>query len=116
MVKLFPIALMMPMMAMMNTTNKRAILGLALPQRIIRALAELGSEARFCGGVVRDMLLGDAIALVDGAPVDVDMASPLPPAAAMKCLEAAGLRVIPSGIDHGTITVLDPPRPLLRWN
>ena len=107
MVKLFPIGLMMLM-----TANKQVILGLALPQRIIAVLGEAGVEVRFCGGVVRDMLLG--VAHLDGAPVDVDMASPLPPAEAMACLEADGLRVIPSGIGHGTITALDPAAPDIK--
>ena len=102
MVKLSPIGLMM-------TANKQVILGLALPRRIIRVLGEAGVEVRFCGGVVRDMLLDSTI-----MPVDVDMASPLPPEDAMACLEAAGLRVIPSGIGHGTITVLDPAAPDIK--
>ena len=102
MVKLSPIGLMM-------TANKQVILGLALPQRIIRVLGDAGVEVRFCGGVVRDMLLDSTI-----MPVDIDMASPLPPAEALACLEADGLRVIPSGIGHGTITVLDPAAPDIK--
>ena len=82
MVKLFLIGLTMPMMM---TTNKRTILELVLPQRIIAVLADAGVEARFCGGVVRDMMLGVAI-----KPMDVDMASPLPPEKASVCLAAAG--------------------------
>ena len=104
MVKLSPIGLMVLM-----TANKQVILGLALPQRIIAVLGEAGVEVRFCGGVVRDMLLDSTI-----MPVDVDMASPLPPEDAMACLEAAGLRVIPSGIGHGTITALDPAAPDIK--
>ena len=104
MVKLSPIGLMVLM-----TANKQAILGLALPQRIIRVLGDAGVEVRFCGGVVRDMLLGGAI-----MPLDIDMASPLPPEEALACLEADGLRVIPSGIGHGTITVLDPAAPDIK--
>ena len=104
MVKLSPIGLMVLM-----TANKQVILGLALPRRIIRVLGDAGVEVRFCGGVVRDMLLDSTI-----MPVDVDMASPLPPAEALACLEAAGLRVIPSGIEHGTITVLDPAAPDIK--
>ena len=106
MVKLSPIGLMV---LMTKIANKQVILGLALPRRIIAVLAEAGVEARFCGGVVRDMLLDGVI-----KPVDIDMASPLPPEDAMACLEAAGLRVIASGITHGTITALDPSAPDIK--
>jgi poly(A) polymerase len=56
-------------------------------------------EARIVGGAVRDRLAGLPVA-------DVDLASPLPPEAVVARLEAAGLRAIPTGLAHGTITAL----------
>ncbi|SIR31014.1 MULTISPECIES: CCA tRNA nucleotidyltransferase [Acidiphilium] len=56
-------------------------------------------EARIVGGAVRDQLAGRGIA-------DIDLASPLPPDAVVARLEAAGLRAIPTGLAHGTITAL----------
>ncbi|HEU5048581.1 MAG TPA: CCA tRNA nucleotidyltransferase [Rickettsiales bacterium] len=66
-----------------------------------QALARaLGSERmRFVGGAVRDCLLG-----IDAK--DVDVATPLPPQEVMELLTEAGMKVFPTGIDHGTITVV----------
>ncbi len=58
-------------------------------------------EARMVGGAVRDMLAGCAVA-------DVDFAVPLPPERVMARARAAGLKVIPTGIAHGTVTVVTP--------
>jgi poly(A) polymerase/tRNA nucleotidyltransferase (CCA-adding enzyme) len=58
-------------------------------------------EARMVGGAVRDMLAGCAVA-------DVDFAAPLPPETVMARARAAGLKVILTGIDHGTVTVVTP--------
>ncbi|MEO1135432.1 MAG: CCA tRNA nucleotidyltransferase [Pseudomonadota bacterium] len=55
--------------------------------------------ARFVGGCVRDSLMGIA-------PKDFDMATRLPPDAAMTALKTAGLGVAPTGIDHGTVTAI----------
>ncbi len=56
-------------------------------------------EARVVGGAVRDALLGRPVA-------DIDLATPRTPDAVSRALAAAGLRVIPTGIDHGTVTAL----------
>ncbi len=56
-------------------------------------------EARIVGGAVRDALAGRAVA-------DVDLASPLAPDAVMGRLRAAGLKAVPTGIAHGTITAV----------
>jgi poly(A) polymerase/tRNA nucleotidyltransferase (CCA-adding enzyme) len=58
-------------------------------------------EARMVGGAVRDMLAGCAVA-------DVDFAVPLAPETVMARARAAGLKVIPTGIEHGTVTVVMP--------
>ncbi len=61
-------------------------------------IAALGpGNARYVGGAVRDTLLGLAVK-------DVDIATSLTPEAVMKRCGAAGLRTIPTGIAHGTIT------------
>ncbi|MBS1065380.1 CCA tRNA nucleotidyltransferase [Gluconobacter kondonii] len=58
-------------------------------------------EARLVGGSVRDLLAG--------VPVhDLDLANPEPPEEVQRRLEGAGIRVIPTGLSHGTVTaVLD---------
>ncbi len=56
---------------------------------------------RWVGGAVRDTLLG--------LPVkDIDGATPLPPDEVIRWAKKAGLRAVPTGIEHGTVTVLLP--------
>jgi poly(A) polymerase len=65
-------------------------------------VAALGAgNARYVGGAVRDTLLGIEVK-------DVDLATPLRPEAVMERLETAGIRTIPTGIDHGTVTAILP--------
>ncbi|MGN6517532.1 MAG: CCA tRNA nucleotidyltransferase [Rhizomicrobium sp.] len=64
-----------------------------------RAVMDALGEARFVGGVVRNALLGRAVG-------DIDIATPLTPDAVTKRLEAAGLKAVPTGIEHGTITAI----------
>ena len=59
----------------------------------------VGAELVLVGGAVRDELLGRPHA-------DWDLASRLLPEEVMKRARAAGLRVIPTGLKHGTVTVL----------
>jgi poly(A) polymerase len=66
-------------------------------------LAALAGEARFVGGAVRDALLGRAVG-------DVDLATPLPPDEVMRRLAAAKIKTSPTGIEHGTLTAVVPPR------
>jgi poly(A) polymerase len=71
---------------------------------VMEALTSNGGEARFVGGCVRNALIG--------APVeDIDIATPLPPDEVIKRIEAAGLRAVPTGIDHGTITAISRSKP-----
>lgn len=51
------------------------------------------------GGAVRDCLLLRPVG-------DVDMATPLLPEAVIAAAGAAGLKSVPTGVDHGTITVI----------
>ncbi|MGV3513125.1 MAG: CCA tRNA nucleotidyltransferase [Novosphingobium sp.] len=56
-------------------------------------------NCRWVGGVVRDTILGLA-------PKDVDMATTLLPDETMARLESAGIKAVPTGIAHGTITAV----------
>lgn len=63
------------------------------------ALDEPGAETRLIGGCVRDALLGIAAA-------DIDLATTLLPEAVLARARAAGLKAVPTGIEHGTITLI----------
>ena len=64
---------------------------------VIAALGE--GNARFVGGAVRNALLG--------MPVDdIDIATPLMPDEVTKRLQAAGIKAVPTGIEHGTVTAV----------
>jgi poly(A) polymerase len=81
----------------------------AAPTRaVIAALEARGGAgcARFVGGCVRDTLL-----LRDGPELDIDIATPLAPAEVTAALEAAGLKAVPTGIEHGTVTAVAKGRP-----
>lgn len=67
-----------------------------------RLAAALGAEqgaARYVGGAVRDTLLGLPVA-------DIDIATRHAPQEVVARLEAAGIKAIPTGIAHGTITAV----------
>ena len=74
-------------------------------RKVISALEAARPKcARFVGGCVRNAIMG--------RPVDdIDIATQLTPAAVIAALEAAGLRAIPTGIDHGTITAISDGEP-----
>src|SRR5690606_29291351 len=66
---------------------------------VLDALSSDGFDARAVGGAVRNALMG--------LPVkDVDIATTAPPQDVMRLAEAAGLRAVATGIDHGTVTVV----------
>jgi poly(A) polymerase len=73
----------------------------------LRALVEaLGpGNARYVGGAVRDTLLGLEVK-------DIDMATVLRPDVVIERLDAAGIRSIPTGIAHGTVTAVLPGGPV----
>jgi poly(A) polymerase len=71
----------------------------AQTRAVIAALQARGGTARFVGGCVRDS--------VAARPVrDIDIATPDAPDVVMALLKDAGVRVIPTGIDHGTVTAV----------
>lgn len=66
---------------------------------VVMALEGAGHAIRFVGGCVRDTLLDRPIA-------DIDMATDAVPESVVDALQAAGLRAIPTGVEHGTITAV----------
>lgn len=68
-------------------------------QAVIAALSADGAQPRFIGGCVRDSLAHRPV-------IDIDIATPDTPETVMKLLARAGLRAIPTGLDHGTVTAL----------
>lgn len=66
---------------------------------VFEALAPGGADVRFIGGCVRDAVLRRPIR-------DIDLALALPPRRVMELLKAAGIKVVPTGIEHGTVTAV----------
>ena len=71
---------------------------------VIGALTAAGAEVRFIGGCVRDAMANHPAKLI--APGDVDIATPDPPETVTRLLQAAGIKVLPTGIKHGTVTAV----------
>ncbi len=73
---------------------------------VMAALVAVGGPdcARFVGGCVRNALIG--------APIDdIDIATTLTPDAVVAALKAAGLKSVPTGIEHGTVTAISEHQP-----
>ncbi len=68
-------------------------------QMVCTMLSGAGHQAWFVGGCVRNALLGAAVG-------DLDLCTDAYPETVMGLAKAAGLRVVPTGIDHGTVTVI----------
>ncbi|MGA7657001.1 MAG: CCA tRNA nucleotidyltransferase [Methylocella sp.] len=66
---------------------------------ILAALAHEEEETRIVGGALRDALFGRTV-------LEIDLATTLLPEAVMARAKAAGLRAIPTGLQHGTVTLL----------
>ena len=89
-------------------TNDQSALRIAPPpflaEPAFAALLAALPDARVVGGAVRD-------ALADRPIADIDLATKLPPTEVMAALQRAGIRAVPTGLAHGTVTaVLDAPR------
>ncbi len=67
--------------------------------RLADALDADAGAARYVGGAVRDTLLGLDVS-------DIDVATIHPPQEVVRRLEAAGIKAVPTGIAHGTITAV----------
>ncbi len=68
-------------------------------QVLCAVLAKAGYQALFVGGCVRNALLRVAVA-------DIDIATDAQPEIVSKLAKTAGFRVVPTGIEHGTVTVI----------
>lgn len=66
---------------------------------IMTAVEDAGGEIRVNGGAIRNALLGEAI-------TDVDLSTTLVPTHVTDVLLRAGIKVVPTGIDHGTVTAV----------
>jgi poly(A) polymerase len=64
-----------------------------------------GETTRLIGGVVRDTLLGEPVS-------DIDMATRLTPDEVIARLTKAGIKSVPTGIAHGTVTAVMPSGPV----
>lgn len=68
-------------------------------RRVFAAVAAAGGEARVAGGAVRNALLSEAV-------TEVDLAATLSPEEVTEACVKAGMSVHPTGIEHGTVTVV----------
>ena len=73
---------------------------------VLDALEAAGGTdcARFVGGCVRNTLIGRPVS-------DIDIATVLSPQAVTEALKAAGLKAVPTGIEHGTVTAISGGQP-----
>jgi poly(A) polymerase len=90
----------------MSEAGERALAGAAwlhapASRKVLKALTARGRAARFIGGCVRDALLGR-----DLAGQELDLATPELPDEVQDLLKDAGIRSIPTGLDHGTVTAV----------
>lgn len=74
-------------------------------QKVLALLGKAGHQALLVGGSVRNGLLG--------APVsDFDVSTDARPDRVMALAEAAGIKAVPTGIDHGTVTLVEDHTPV----
>ena len=66
---------------------------------LFAALATTGAETRIVGGAVRDALCGLP-------PHEIDLATTALPEAVMRAAVTAGVKAVPTGIEHGTVTLV----------
>lgn len=67
--------------------------------RVFNLLNADGGEVRVVGGAVRNSLMGLPVA-------DIDLATTLPPDEVVARAKKAGIKAVPTGIDHGTVTLV----------
>lgn len=68
-------------------------------QAVFNALGSPNIDVRFVGGCVRDAVLSRSI-------TDIDIATPDEPDVVVEKLSSAGLKVVPTGLAHGTVTAV----------
>ncbi|MFP5328891.1 MAG: CCA tRNA nucleotidyltransferase [Alphaproteobacteria bacterium] len=72
--------------------------------KLLKALGSDEGLTRYVGGAVRDGLLGLPVS-------DVDLATRLKPEEVVERLQVAGLKAVPTGFDHGTVTAVSDGHP-----
>jgi poly(A) polymerase len=77
---------------------------------VLRAFSAAGVEARFVGGAVRDALLLERPSAWPGPEADIDIATPASPERVIDLLKKSGIKFVPTGLAHGTVTAVVPPR------
>lgn len=80
----------LPPVGWLNASETRAVTD---------ALTSEGAEIRFVGGCVRD-------ALSRRKAIDIDIATPDTPEKVMQLLQQSGIRAVPTGLKHGTVTAV----------
>ncbi|KZL18028.1 CCA-adding enzyme [Pseudovibrio axinellae] len=83
----------------MTQLLQRGWLDSAVVQRVFDVLEQDGDVARAVGGTVRNSLLGESVD-------DVDIACTALPEVVLARAQAAGIKAIPTGVDHGTVTLV----------
>jgi tRNA nucleotidyltransferase/poly(A) polymerase len=86
-------------MTVLNIADRADWLNVPSLQQLLAALSEDGEEARVVGGAVRNTLLSEPVG-------DIDIASTTLPQETKARAEKCGFKVVPTGIDHGTVTVV----------
>jgi tRNA nucleotidyltransferase/poly(A) polymerase len=86
----------------LDTAKWRKRRGMA---RLLRALGADQGLTRYVGGAVRDDLLGLPVS-------DIDLATRLNPDEVVQRLEAARIKAVPTGIEHGTVTAVSDGQPV----
>ena len=90
----------------MNRLDDQPWLTATATRAVMAALEAAGGPgcARFVGGCVRNALIGAPVA-------DVDIATTLKPEETDRAIRAAGLKAVPTGIAHGTVTAVSERQP-----
>lgn len=86
----------------MTSVERERLSGLLARADVTALLAALnrdGEEARIVGGAVRNALLGEPVA-------DIDVATTCLPDETMRRARVAGFKAVPTGVEHGTVTVV----------
>ena len=81
-----------------------ALLADSAVTRLFEVLDGAGEETRIAGGAVRDALIGKQAA-------EIDFATTATPDEVIRRASAAGLKTVPTGVEHGTVTVIVDKRP-----
>jgi poly(A) polymerase len=88
-----------PLQSWMICEETQAVLSALRGKDTASNPATASHTALFVGGSVRNALLGQVVE-------DIDIATPHPPDTVMALLEGQGIKAIPTGIDHGTVTAV----------